>query len=160
MTHTPPPAAAPARPKSKKWPWVLGAVAAIAVVAGVADGDEPAAQQDPAGAAQPAGGEAAPGPAAPESSTVVYTVSGTAKDASVTYTSYSAGSWSTNTENGVALPWTKTLEVDRGILSGGSLMVTTGMDGGEVTCGVQVDGAQAKTAKASGQFAGAHCSGF
>ncbi|UKD52624.1 MmpS family transport accessory protein [Amycolatopsis sp. FU40] len=91
--------------------------------------------------------------------TVHYEVSGTAKDASITYTTFGDGSASTNQEQPKALPWSKDIST-KGLLKGGSLSVTTGTEGGEVTCKVTVDGKETKTAKASGNFATASCDGF
>ncbi|WP_037354624.1 DUF4190 domain-containing protein [Amycolatopsis orientalis] len=91
--------------------------------------------------------------------TVHYEVTGTAKDASITYTTFGDGSTSTNQEHPQALPWSKDIST-KGLFKGGSLMVTTGTEGGEVTCKVIVDGKEAKTAKASGNFATASCDGF
>ncbi|MBB4688616.1 DUF4190 domain-containing protein [Amycolatopsis jiangsuensis] len=91
--------------------------------------------------------------------TVHYEVTGTAKDASVTYTTLGDGGSSVSQEQPKTLPWTKDLTA-KGLLKGGSLTVTTGMSGGEVTCKVVVDGKEAKTSTASGNFATASCDGF
>ncbi|GAA4532603.1 DUF4190 domain-containing protein [Amycolatopsis samaneae] len=91
--------------------------------------------------------------------TVHYEVSGTAKGASVTYSTIGEGGSSTNQEKPGTLPWSKDLTT-KGLIKGGTLTVTTGMDGGDVTCKVVVDGKEAKTATASGQFAIASCDGF
>ncbi|SFO35918.1 DUF4190 domain-containing protein [Amycolatopsis rubida] len=91
--------------------------------------------------------------------TVHYEVTGTAKDASITYTTFGDGSTSTNQEKPKSLPWSKDLST-KGLFKGGSLAVTTGTEGGEVTCKVVVDGKETKTAKASGNFATASCDGF
>ncbi|EFL11414.1 predicted protein [Streptomyces sp. AA4] len=91
--------------------------------------------------------------------TVHYEVSGTAKDASITYTTFGDGSASSNQDQPQTLPWSKDITT-KGLFKGGSLSVTTGAEGGDVACKVVVDGKEAKTAKASGNFATATCDGF
>ncbi|WP_409184618.1 DUF4190 domain-containing protein [Amycolatopsis sp. VS8301801F10] len=91
--------------------------------------------------------------------TVHYEVTGTAKDASVTYTTFGDGSTATNQEHPQSLPWSKDITT-KGLFKGGSLLVTTGAEGGEVTCKVTVDGKETKTSKAAGNFATATCDGF
>ncbi|GAB3393109.1 DUF4190 domain-containing protein [Amycolatopsis echigonensis] len=91
--------------------------------------------------------------------TVHYEVTGTAKDASVTYTTFGDGNASTNQEQPKSLPWSKDIST-KGLFKGGTLSVTTGTEGGDVTCKVVVDGKETKTAKASGNFATASCDGF
>lgn len=91
--------------------------------------------------------------------TVHYEVTGDAPSATVTYTTFGDGSMSTNQEDVTSLPWSKDTRT-QGLFKGGSLTVTTGADGGEVTCKVVLDGKDAKTATASGPFATASCDGF
>ena len=91
--------------------------------------------------------------------TVHYEVTGTATDASITYTTLGDNGMSTSQEQPKALPWSKDLSA-KGLIKGGTLTVTTGANGGEVTCKVVVDGKEAKTSKASGTFATASCDGF
>ncbi|WP_406639061.1 DUF4190 domain-containing protein [Amycolatopsis sp. WGS_07] len=91
--------------------------------------------------------------------TVHYEVTGTAKDASISYTTIGDGGASTNQEQPKSLPWSKDIST-KGLIKGGTLSVTTGAEGGDVTCKVVVDGKETKTAKASGNFATASCNGF
>ena len=84
---------------------------------------------------------------------LVYEVTGDAA-ATVRY-STSAGV----EEEVTALPWTKEFTV-MGAFTGGTLDVTTGPDGGTVTCRVTVDGVEKRTATASGPNAVAECSDF
>jgi len=91
--------------------------------------------------------------------TVHYEVTGTATDASVTYTTLGDNGMSTSQEQPKTLPWSKDLST-KGLLKGGTLTVTTGPNGGDVICKVTVDGKETKTAKASGTFATASCDGF
>jgi hypothetical protein len=91
-------------------------------------------------------------------STVTYEVTGDAKGATVTYSSFDGNGVSSNQETPGQLPWHKDLQV-KGLFSGGSLAVTAGADGGSVACKVTVNGKAAKTATASGPFATASCAG-
>ena len=50
--------------------------------------------------------------------------------------------------------------ITKGLLTGGSLIVSTGEEGGSVTCKVSVNGQPTKTETANGQFAVATCSNF
>ncbi|MEU4444407.1 MmpS family transport accessory protein [Actinosynnema sp. NPDC050801] len=86
-------------------------------------------------------------------SVLVYEVTGDVPRATVDHAT------STTVEEEVAaLPWTKEFTV-KGPFRGGTLDVTTGADGGTVTCRVTVDGVERKTATASGPNAVASCSG-
>lgn len=89
-----------------------------------------------------------------------YEVTGDAPGATVSYSTFGDGGSATTAEEEVAaLPWTKEFTV-MGTLHGGTLDVTTGADGGTVTCEVTVDGEARKTATASGPNAVATCSDF
>jgi hypothetical protein len=90
--------------------------------------------------------------------TIQYEVTGDAKGATVTYSSYGE-SVSSNQEPVTTLPWTKVVQT-KGLVKGGSLTVMTDEKGGTVTCKVVVDGKEAKTSSASGPFAVASCSDF
>jgi hypothetical protein len=89
---------------------------------------------------------------------VQYEVTGDAKNVTVGYTTYGEGV-SSNQESVATLPWSKQLET-KGLVKGGALTVTTGEEGGTVTCKVVVDGKEAKTGTATGPFALASCSDF
>lgn len=91
--------------------------------------------------------------------TVRYEVTGDAPNASIDYTTFGDDGMSMNQEDVNELPWSKELTT-KGLLSGGSLTVMTGPEGGSVTCSVSVDGQEAKTSTAQGQFAAASCDGF
>lgn len=143
--HYPPPPP-PARRKRKAWPWVLGVIGVLMVVM---FGSCMAAVNDAV--------EDAKKPV-----TITYEVTGDAPKVTIMYTTYSGGGWSSNTEDVTTLPagpWTKTAEAE-GFSAGGSLIVSTGMEGGTVTCKVTIDGKEAKTATATGQIASASCTGF
>jgi hypothetical protein len=92
-------------------------------------------------------------------SSIGYDVTGDAKGATVTYSSFDGNGGSTNQETASTLPWHKDLQA-KGLFSGGSLTVSAGADGGTVTCKVTVNGKESKTATASGPFATASCAGF
>jgi hypothetical protein len=91
--------------------------------------------------------------------TISYEVTGDAPAVDVDYTTYGGEDVSSANETGVPLPWSKEVKTD-GLLKGGSLIVTTGAEGGSVTCRVLVDGKEAQTATATGAFAIADCTGF
>ncbi|KAA2264943.1 DUF4190 domain-containing protein [Solihabitans fulvus] len=97
--------------------------------------------------------------AANSEATVVYEVTGDAKDASITYSSFDNGAASTNQEQAATLPWKKELKT-KGILKGGSVTALAGPDGGTVSCKVTIDGVEKKTATATGPAAMASCTGF
>lgn len=89
--------------------------------------------------------------------TITYTVTGDAKTADVDYSTFDQAG-SVKSETGATVPWTKTVEATG--LFVGAFTVTTGEDGGSVTCKVAVDGKDVKTATATGEFAVASCTGF
>lgn len=91
--------------------------------------------------------------------TIHYEVTGDAKDTTVTYSTFGDGGSSTSQEQPKTLPWSKDITV-KGLGKGGTLTVTTGMDGGSVTCKVVVDGKESKTSTAQGTMATASCDGF
>jgi hypothetical protein len=96
-----------------------------------------------------------------QASTVVaisYDAGGTAKDATVTYSTYS-DSGSAESQLATRLPWHKSVTA-KGLVTGGLLTVTAGADGGTVSCKVTVNGKVAKTATGSGAFSSATCSNF
>jgi hypothetical protein len=90
---------------------------------------------------------------------VVYEVTGDSVGATVTYSTFSDGASATSQETVASLPWRKELTV-KGLLSGGTLTVTAGQDGGSVACKITVDGVEKKSATGSGAFSSALCSGF
>ncbi|MGB3442524.1 MAG: MmpS family transport accessory protein [Actinophytocola sp.] len=86
---------------------------------------------------------------------IVYEVTGDAPTADITYTTFGS-EMTTNNETVTTLPWSKEVRTT-GIVKDGQLIVTTGADGGSVTCKLTVDGEVVKTATASGTFAMATC---
>jgi heme/copper-type cytochrome/quinol oxidase subunit 2 len=92
-------------------------------------------------------------------STITYEVTGDAKTATVSYSSFGGGNSATNQESVTQLPWHKELQA-KGVLAGGTLSVTTDENGGTVSCKVTVNGKETKTATGTGPFASAICAGF
>lgn len=93
-------------------------------------------------------------------SVLVYEVTGDAPTATVSYSAFSdGGSSATGDEEVTSLPWTKEFTV-KGIFGGGALTVTTGPDGGTVTCRITVDGTERKTSTGTGPHALADCSDY
>jgi amino acid transporter len=93
-----------------------------------------------------------------ETVTIGYDAGGTAKGATVTYSTFSDGA-SADGQVTTNLPWHKDVQAT-GFARGGVLTVTAGMDGGTVSCKVTVDGTVQKTSTASGPLASATCSDF
>lgn len=92
--------------------------------------------------------------------TVVYELSGDAKDVTVTYTTFGDDTATTPEQEVVtALPWQKDFKT-KGLFKGGSMSASAGADGGSLTCKVTVDGVVKKTQTATGQFAIVTCTGF
>lgn len=126
--------------KRKKWPWVLLGVfvlligGCVAIVAGTAN----SVSND-----------------INKSKTVVYHVTGTAKDVNVSFTTWNNGNSSTSQED-VTLPWSQQ-ETSSGLFSGGFLIVTVGSGGGTATCSVTVNNGTPMTATANGALTSANC---
>lgn len=89
---------------------------------------------------------------------IAYDAGGDAKGATVDYSAFTNGNFSDSTAQ-VTLPWHKDY-TSTGLLSGGTLTVTAGADGGTVTCKVTVNGQTKKQVSATGAYAVASCSGF
>ncbi|MCE7000127.1 MmpS family protein [Saccharothrix sp. S26] len=87
-----------------------------------------------------------------KSSVLVYEVTGDALTATISHAASA-----TVEQEVAALPWAKEFTV-MGEFGGATLDVTTGADGGTVTCRVTVDGVERRTATASGPHAVARCS--
>jgi len=96
---------------------------------------------------------------ATKSQVVVYEVSGDAPNATVTYSTFGDDGAATSQEELTTLPWRKELTV-KGLLSGGTLTVTAGSEGGSVACKITVDGVEKKSATGTGAFTSALCGGF
>ena len=77
----------------------------------------------------------------------------------VTYTS--DDSFNISQENGVALPWTKTVDLGSGIFGGGASLQAQG-DGStdSITCRVMRDGEVVSENTSTGQFVVVTCSNF
>ncbi|MEU4191979.1 MmpS family transport accessory protein [Kribbella sp. NPDC026611] len=87
--------------------------------------------------------------------TVVYKVSGTSKKADLTYTT--DGATTTEQTNDTAIPWTKTLKIKTALpVYQVSAQSSIGQKG-TLTCVIEVDGKQVKTATAKGEAAIASC---
>ncbi|WP_274560344.1 MmpS family transport accessory protein [Streptomyces spiramyceticus] len=134
---------APRAEKRRVWPWVLlgfavaivlGVVAIAAMVFNEADEESDRKIR------------------------VTYEVTGDAKDASITYTTWNNGNTSSSSVSDVRLPWRKEVE-STGLMKGGSLVVTLGESGGTATCSVTVDDNPPQTSTARGKFATATCDG-
>jgi len=87
---------------------------------------------------------------------IVYEVTGDATNVDVTYSVFSDQNMSTKDETVATLPWSKEVKT-KGYVKEGQLIVTTGEEGGTVTCKVTVDGKVVDTQTATGQFVLATC---
>lgn len=161
----------PAPPKKrKKWPFIVGGIVLLFIIIGVSTGggsDDPADTAAPAPAApaagQPAPVEQAEQPAAPEGITYEVTGegdgggSGSGIESSVTYTS--DDNFNQSQENGIDLPWTKTVDLGNGFLTAASLVAQAGDGIESITCRIR-DGDEVISENTStGQFAVVTCSG-
>lgn len=131
-------------PRRRLWPWVLLMVAVLlALVAGAVSA------------------VLAHGVSQESSKTlrIRYEVTGTAKDVTLTYSTWQDEALSTGRLTLRTLPWAGELET-RGFMNGGSFVVSLGRSGGDVACSVTADDGTRLTDRASGAFATATCSGF
>jgi hypothetical protein len=141
--------------RRKVWPWIVGPVVAIIVIAAAVNGGDKDAPSggDKAATGAPAGNEAgaaqpaAPAEAAPRVRTVVYRVSGTGT-ASITYTT--DGMTTMNQETAVTLPWEKTITLPAGEELQLVSILAQGDGSGSVDVAILVDGQLIKEAHADG----------
>ena len=85
---------------------------------------------------------------------VTYEVTGDAKNVELTYGEV----LKPKNETAATLPWSRNVE-NKGVIKGGTLMVTTDESGGTVECKITVDGKVVSTNRAKGPYAVAHCAG-
>ncbi len=163
----------PVAPKKKRWPYVVGAVVLLFVVAGIlgngkgsgGGGDTPAAATGVS-----AGNEVSPTMveqistiAIPNAkplpkNVVIYKVTGTggAKASSINYTT--DGMTSGNAESDVILPWEKKIELPAGEAIQMVSILAQGSGKGEITVTITVNGALFKQASAQ-KYGIAHANG-
>lgn len=139
-----PPSPPPQRQRLWLWPWVLLMVAVLLALAAGAVSAVLARAVSEEGS---------------RTLRIRYEVTGTAKDVTLTYSTWRDKALSTGRLNLRTLPWAGELET-KGFMSGGSFVVSLGRSGGEVACSVTVDDGTRRTDTASGPFATATCSGF
>ncbi|GAA4164529.1 hypothetical protein GCM10022286_26380 [Gryllotalpicola daejeonensis] len=87
--------------------------------------------------------------------TVVFQVTGTSTDATVTYSSASGSGMSQAT--GQKLPFSKTITEKQGLIPVYSLTATNGTTGADIACKITVDGKVVAQQTSSGQFATVDC---
>lgn len=102
--------------------------------------------------------------AAATTHTVVYSVSGAAQDADVTYSTFTNGTSGTEQSSSTPLPFTKTITVNgsKDSLSFNSFDLSAmngAVDTGTISCTVTVDGKTIASQTSSGSFASVNCSG-
>jgi hypothetical protein len=102
--------------------------------------------------------------AAAASHTVVYSVTGAARDADVTYSTFANGSAGTEQSSSTPLPFTKTITVKGSknsfTFNSFDLTATNGMnDTGTISCQLTIDGKSISSQTSSGSLASVNCSG-
>lgn len=85
-----------------------------------------------------------------------YTVTGTAKTASVTYENADGG---TSQESNIALPWEYSFSLDKSLYNFLYISARIDRDGGTVTTTIYKDGDVYKISSSSGAYSGATASG-
>nr|WP_246298387.1 MmpS family transport accessory protein [Leifsonia soli] len=91
---------------------------------------------------------------------VVYDVTGTSADATVTYSTFNDGQSKLEQASNQALPWTKSVTVKKGGVfdySSFTLTGSNGQDGGDVACKITVGGKVVSEQQASGAYATVTC---
>ncbi|MEU9095488.1 hypothetical protein [Streptomyces sp. NPDC048428] len=142
--QTAPGAPVPPPPRRRLWPWVLLMVLVLLAL-GLGAVSAVLAREVSA-----------------ESSRTVhirYEVTGTAENVVLTYSTWRGDALSTGRLTLRTLPWAGELD-SKGFMNNGSFAAGLGKSGGDVACSVSVDDGTRRTARASGPFATATCSGF
>jgi len=140
---------------------IVAAASALAVSISACTGETTADPNIP-GAGDASGSPAAkPKANADGTHTVSYTVAGTTKKASITWTTPSG----VEQDSEAKLPWTKTLKfknADAISVSGQSAgdLAGPGTAGGTITCEIKVDGKVVKKGSSKGEFAVVSCDGL
>lgn len=147
MSEQEPPGGGPVPPRPPRrriWPWV---VLLVAVLLALAAGAVSAVLAD---VVRSEGARTVH---------IRYEVTGTARDVTLTYSTWRGDELSTGRVALRSLPWAGELDT-KGFLSGGSFVVSVGRGGGDVACAVTVDGGARRTDSASGAYATATCDGY
>jgi hypothetical protein len=147
-----PPAPAPvAKKKTKKWPWVLGAIVLLIVIVSATNGGKTDTAPAAGATTPPAAAPAAQQPAKAAGHTVIYEVTGAGTASNITYTT--DGMTSTEQVGNAPLPWSKTIELPNKSFQMVSLMAQAGDGTPEISAKITVDGKVIKDGKSTGQFA-------
>jgi hypothetical protein len=126
---------------------VLSIILAIVYTAGFASAVKTEIDKQDAVAAQPVD--------------VVYDVTGTSADTTVTYSTFADGQSKMEQASNQALPWTKSITVKKGgtfDFSSFTLTASAGQDGGDVACKITIGGKVVSEQSATGSFASVTCS--
>ncbi|MEU6849914.1 hypothetical protein ABZ901_08300 [Actinacidiphila alni] len=142
MPYGPPPAGygPPQKKKRRKWPWIL-LILVVLFAGGCAVIVATVSHE------------------VTKTVKVKYSVTGTATNVTISYSTWHDDNISTSQETAKTLPWRKEVST-KGFIKGGTLTITLGEAGGKAECSVVVDNGTPKTATASGPFATASCDGF
>lgn len=140
---------------------VLSIVLAIAYTVAFASAVSSAAKSAVASAQPSSASDSTPAaPAAGGEVTIVYEVTGTISNATITYSTLDNGNVQSATASGQALPWTKTLTAKKeGLFDVNVFSVSAvgGMESGDIGCKITVDGKVVSEQTATGQVAAASC---
>lgn len=144
---------------------ILSIVLAIAYTAAFASAvsgvvKSAAESAQPSSGSQPSADSTPAAPAAAGDVTIVYEITGTIPNATVTYSTLDNGTVQSATASGQALPWTKTLTTKNdGLLDVNVFSVSAvgGAESGDIACKITVNGKVVSEQSASGQVAVASC---
>lgn len=152
--------------KKRRWPWIVGGVVLLIIVVQMANGGDGAQTET---AAPVAGGESAPAQNSDQTigseGRITYEVTGKTGGASSgadigTSVTYAADeNFNIAQENGVDLPWTKTVDMGDSLFSMTSLSAQAGDGVTSITCRILKGDEVISENTSTGQFAVVTCSG-
>ncbi|KJL19842.1 membrane protein [Microbacterium azadirachtae] len=139
---------------------VLAMVYTAAFASAVSDAMESAAASAGPSSAPLSSADSTPAAPLAGDVTIVYEITGTVPDATVTYSTLDNGNVQSASASGQALPWTKTLTAKKdGLLDVNVFSVSAvgGIESGDISCKITVDGKVVSEQTASGQAAVVSC---
>jgi hypothetical protein len=160
-----PPAAQEPPRRRKKWPFIVGAIVALFVIIGIANGGGSQPGTTPAGAPTVAALPSAAVPAAPAESgtdTITYEVTGDSVSKANNITYVKDSNFGMQQETSTKLPWKKDVEMESGLFTAQPMTLTaqSGSDkSGSITCRILKNGEEVTSSTSSGPYAVVTCSG-
>lgn len=159
----------PAPRRRRRWPWIVGGILAVIVIAGIAGGVRgggSAAPAAPSTTGNPLAGAdiaissvlaATPTTAAPD--TIVYTITGR-RSSMIDYVNPGPGFQQSQITDQTTLPWSKTFTAAPGSYTSMLLSLTAQNAGtGSISCSISIDGKVVASNTSSGQYAIVECQG-